>query len=171
LLRPLIRPAAWLLVPTILLFAIACTGDADESSPEPTQTAEATATPTPFATPGGTASIPDPAPLSWQNCGSFECATLMVPLDYASPNGKKIGIAMIRLLARDKEDRIGSLLVNFGGPGGSGVDFLAPWQAGVPGDVKDHFDLVSFDPRGVGQSAPISCSADIAAYLRDQSAE
>src|SRR5262245_19255600 len=63
--------------------------------------------------------------LSWQACdvqstaAGFECATLKVPLDYARPDGEKIGIAMIRLPAKDKAQRIGPLVFNFGGPGGS----------------------------------------------------
>ena len=70
-----------------------------------------------------------PAPavpvLHWTPCGApFECATAQVPLDYAHPRGATIGIALIKLPASDPAHRIGSLFVNPGGPGGSGVDFV-----------------------------------------------
>ncbi len=104
-----------------------------------------------------------PAPavpvLHWAPCGApFECATAQVPLDYAHPRGATIGIALIRLPASDPAHRIGSLFVNPGGPGGSGVDFVrgaatAFWSP----KVRARFDIVGFDPRGVARSAPIRC--------------
>src|SRR5690348_4764407 len=104
-----------------------------------------------------------PAPavpvLHWTPCGApFECATAQVPLDYAHPRGATIGIALIKLPASDPAHRIGSLFVNPGGPGGSGVDFVrgaatAFWSP----EVRARFDIVGFDPRGVARSAPIRC--------------
>jgi len=105
--------------------------------------------------------------LAWQPCGKLECATLQVPLDHAAPNGRKIGIALNRQRAIDPKRRIGSLLVNPGGPGGSGVESLPLILARLSTEVKAQFDIVSFDPRGVGKSAPVRClpSAELDAYF------
>ena len=94
--------------------------------------------------------------LTWKGCGgSFECTTLTVPLDYAKPGGQDIRLAVIRLKASGK--RLGSLLVNPGGPGASGVASAraARVQFGEP--LRETFDIVGFDPRGVGDSAPVRC--------------
>jgi pimeloyl-ACP methyl ester carboxylesterase len=77
-----------------------------------------------------------------------------VPLDYTKPHGQTIGIAVIRKLSSGSHR--GSLIVNPGGPGGSGVDFVAK-DASAFSELTDHYDLVSFDPRGVGQSHPVRC--------------
>jgi pimeloyl-ACP methyl ester carboxylesterase len=90
----------------------------------------------------------------------FDCTYLEVPLDYASPEGKTAKIAMLRQKALDPAARIGSLFTDPGGPGGSGVSFL-PSIAGLigNGEVAQKFDLIGFDPRGVGVSEPtIDCS-------------
>jgi pimeloyl-ACP methyl ester carboxylesterase len=93
--------------------------------------------------------------LSWHACrNGFQCTTLTVPLDYSAPHGQTIGIAVIRKLSSGTH--LGSLIVNPGGPGGSGVDFVAQ-DAGAFSGLTDHYDLVSFDPRGVGQSHPVRC--------------
>jgi len=68
---------------------------------------------------------------------------------------------LIRLPARNQANRIGSLLVNPGGPGGSGIEFLRNWAFAVPSQIKERFDLVSFDPRGVGESSPILCGENV----------
>ncbi|EXU67547.1 peptidase [Streptomyces sp. PRh5] len=107
-----------------------------------------------------------PAPSSSQDAaatkapgGEWECATLHVPLDYRKPHGKTIGIAMIRAKATDRRHRIGSLIFNFGGPGGSGVATL-PALAGSYKQLRTRYDLVSFDPRGVGRSSGVRCLGD-----------
>ncbi|MCA6095244.1 alpha/beta hydrolase [Streptomyces sp. SCA3-4] len=89
----------------------------------------------------------------------WECATLPVPLDHAKPDGEKIDLALIRSKAREKSGRIGSLVFNFGGPGGSGVAGL-PSLADSYEKLQDRYDLVSFDPRGVGESAGVRCQSD-----------
>ncbi|MEV6107699.1 alpha/beta hydrolase [Streptomyces sp. NPDC051940] len=86
----------------------------------------------------------------------WECATLQVPLDHEKPDGEKIGLAMIRTRAADEDKRLGSLLFNFGGPGGSGVDTL-PSAANLFETLRTRYDLVSFDPRGVGASEGVRC--------------
>ena len=103
--------------------------------------------------------------LRWRPCGgSFECTTMRVPLDYANPDGAEVTIAVIRLPARDEAKRIGSLVVNPGGPGGSGVDYVASQADSLPEELRDRFDIVGFDPRGTGQSDPVNCEADMAEY-------
>ena len=111
-----------------------------------------------------TASKPTPSPspsvqaLNWTSCGGgFQCASLTVPLDYANPdNGKTIQLALIRKPALDQANRIGSVLTNPGGPGASGIQYLRQ-AAGSMTNLNRRFDLVGFDPRGVGQSAPVRC--------------
>ncbi|MEW9534506.1 alpha/beta hydrolase [Microbispora sp. NPDC049125] len=102
------------------------------------------------------------AGLSWGPCkeasssAGFECATMPVPLDYAKPEGEKIGIALVRLRATDTGRRIGALVFNFGGPGGSGVSTLLN-AASAFAALGRRYDLVSFDPRGVDRSGGIHC--------------
>jgi len=92
-----------------------------------------------------------PQPSSAQQCGK-----LRVPLDYANPDGDSIEIAVIRVKAADPGRRIGSLVFNFGGPGASGVETMAQ-AAKVFTTLNSRFDLVSFDPRGVGESSGVRC--------------
>ncbi|MCW2912832.1 MAG: peptidase [Actinomycetia bacterium] len=99
---------------------------------------------------------------------NLECAKLAVPLDYAQPGGEKIRIALIRVKATDQPKRIGSLLFNFGGPGVSGVALFAAGAASGYKRLGTRYDLVSFDPRGVGQSDPVNClQRAVNAYLLD----
>ncbi|WP_131732418.1 alpha/beta hydrolase [Actinomadura formosensis] len=96
---------------------------------------------------------------SWKGCGNgFQCATVQVPLDYAKPSGEKVDIHVIRLPAEDKSNRIGSLLTNPGGPGGSGVDFVRQAGRTFGRDLRRRFDIVGFDPRGVAGSDPVRCN-------------
>jgi pimeloyl-ACP methyl ester carboxylesterase len=94
--------------------------------------------------------------LEWTTCAEGECATAQVPMDYANPAGPSIGIALARLRATGGEP-LGSLLANPGGPGVSGVDFLASLSSTVSPDVRLQYDLVAFDPRGVQRSHPVEC--------------
>ncbi|GAA4070532.1 alpha/beta hydrolase [Streptomyces shaanxiensis] len=88
----------------------------------------------------------------------WQCATLKTPLDWAEPEGRTIDLALIRAKATG-DDRIGSLLFNFGGPGSSGVSTL-PWYATNASDLGERYDLVSWDPRGVGASEGVRCRSD-----------
>lgn len=94
--------------------------------------------------------------LDWQACGDLECATLVVPMDYDQPDGDTIEVAVSR--HRASGDRIGSLLINPGGPGSSGIDALS--SIALPrfgSEVVERYDLVGFDPRGVASSTPVTC--------------
>ncbi|MFF0695281.1 alpha/beta hydrolase [Streptomyces tendae] len=87
----------------------------------------------------------------------WQCATLRAPLDWKNPSGESMDLALIRARAAgDPDERIGSLLFNFGGPGGSGVATL-PGLAADYEKLRTRYDLVSFDPRGVGNSAGVRC--------------
>jgi pimeloyl-ACP methyl ester carboxylesterase len=106
--------------------------------------------------------------LDWGRCeatsdapapgGDWQCATLDVPVDWAEPDGERIGLALIRAKARG-ERREGSLLFNFGGPGGSGVSMM-PSYAGTVSSLRERYDLVSWDPRGVAASEGVRCRGD-----------
>lgn len=96
----------------------------------------------------------------WQPCeGEFQCAKVTVPLDYANPGGDTIQLAALRAPSTGK--KTGSLLVNPGGPGASGYDFVKD-AAGThfSAAVRNAYDLVGFDPRGVKRSAPVTCIPD-----------
>jgi pimeloyl-ACP methyl ester carboxylesterase len=112
-----------------------------------------------------TASFPD-APndvstLNWQNCnGNFQCATLKVPIDYSDATLGQFEIAVIRYRDPGQYDRIGSLVINPGGPGVSGIEYARSAQYILSPDVLERYDIVGFDPRGIGASTPIHCLSD-----------
>ncbi|WP_235445372.1 alpha/beta hydrolase [Streptomyces sioyaensis] len=100
--------------------------------------------------------------LDWRSCddgGAAECADVEVPLDYSRPDGKTIRIAVSRIKAGEPSERHGVLLMNPGGPGGSGLTLPATMlkKGVIPDSVRRRFDLIGFDPRGVGRSAPVNC--------------
>jgi pimeloyl-ACP methyl ester carboxylesterase len=118
----------------------------------------------------GTAAQTPVASLEWVPCPAeisggteipgLECTYLQVPLDYDDPAGDQITIGLNRLPARDPEQRIGPLFFNPGGPGGAASSLIAAEAAGFPvfdPAVRDRFDLVGMDPRGVGLSTPVRC--------------
>ncbi|GGQ49859.1 alpha/beta hydrolase [Couchioplanes azureus] len=101
--------------------------------------------------------VPAPAP-AWYNCyGVGQCATVTVPLDYDDPAGPTVEIALLRVKARKPQSRIGSLFVNPGGPGGSGTAMAASSSMFLSDGVLDRFDIVGFDPRGIGFSDTVAC--------------
>ena len=124
-------------------------------------TAPAASPPTPPAT--ATPPTPDLARfyeqrLAWEDCDGFACARLEVPVDYDDPGGETLDLSVVRSPATG-ESR-GSLVVNPGGPGSSGVEYARATGAIVTDAVRDSFDVVGFDPRGVGESAPVECAED-----------
>jgi pimeloyl-ACP methyl ester carboxylesterase len=111
--------------------------------------------PTPSDAQGGGAA-PSPLP----DGGEWQCATMKAPLDWDDPKGDTIGLELIRARSSgDESARIGSLIFNFGGPGGSGVTSLPGFEEQYQ-TLRTRYDLVSFDPRGVGRSAPVICQND-----------
>ncbi|MGW7370126.1 alpha/beta hydrolase [Streptomyces sp. NPDC054841] len=96
--------------------------------------------------------------IDWKPCGTgVQCGRLEVPLDYADPGGRTIELALARRQATDPGERIGSLVYNPGGPGGSGVETVHNPDTYSTARLRSQYDFVSFDPRGVGRSAAISC--------------
>ena len=120
------------------------------------------------AVPARAADAP-PSAIAWRNCDAgFQCGHLTVPRDHADPAGATLDLAVIRAPARRTRERIGSLVFNPGGPGAPGVAFLRSVAGSLPDELRDRFDLVAFDPRGVGLSSPIQCE-DTLDPLFDQS--
>ncbi|MFG2650631.1 alpha/beta hydrolase [Streptomyces sp. NPDC048436] len=112
-----------------------------------------------------------PPSLDWKQCEGKgvdprqQCATVEVPMDYADPKGKQIGIAVSRIPSENPEARRGALLLIPGGPGGSGIDNPSGKGQKLPQAVRDAYDLIGFDPRGLGRSTRADCGfehADLA---------
>ncbi|MDX6329330.1 MAG: hypothetical protein QOI83_1713 [Streptomycetaceae bacterium] len=103
--------------------------------------------------------------LTWRSCldTGFQCATMKVPLDYAHPDSATdLKLAVARKTASGPGGRLGSLLVNPGGPGGSAIDYLryAATASGFPAAVRARYDMAAVDPRGVARSEPVTCLTD-----------
>jgi pimeloyl-ACP methyl ester carboxylesterase len=96
--------------------------------------------------------------VDWQSCEGGECADIWVPLDYDDPDGLAITVKAQRQVATDPSKRRGSLFINPGGPGESGIDYLG--YIGLPDSVRAEYDLIGFDPRGVATSTPLDCLSD-----------
>jgi pimeloyl-ACP methyl ester carboxylesterase len=99
--------------------------------------------------------------LKWLGCyGNYQCSNLLVPINYADLSVGAFSLALLRFQALDPDRRIGSLVVNPGGPGASGVNYAYNAENIVSPEILEHFDIVGFDPRGVGDSAAIKCLND-----------
>lgn len=105
--------------------------------------------------------------VSWSKCGAFDCAKVKAPLDWANPTAGSISLALKRFAARKQDQRLGSLLIDPGGPGASGMDLVDHASTAFGASVRDVYDIVGFDPRGVGTSSAVACGTDkqIDAYL------
>ncbi|MFC3454662.1 alpha/beta hydrolase [Amycolatopsis speibonae] len=119
--------------------------------------------------------------LDWGPCpeaATLQCATLKVPLDYRNPGGKTIDIAVSKLASTKPAKRRGIMLMNPGGPGGPGLTMPEALRAsGAPSSVLDAYDLIGFDPRGIGNSTPVTCDlkpeqlvSNVPPYARDAAA-
>jgi pimeloyl-ACP methyl ester carboxylesterase len=136
-------------------------GDGDVPEPKPVDTAaadpSASSSTSAGAVPEGLEKFYDQS-LSGKDCREgARCTTVEVPLDYRKPDGRTIELSVLEVPARRQEGKVGALLVNPGGPGASGVDYAASATTYFNAPVLDHFDVVGFDPRGVGRSDPIDC--------------
>jgi pimeloyl-ACP methyl ester carboxylesterase len=167
-----------LLTAVVLVLGIAgCGGSrgSDDSDPDLADAPTHSAT----VNPGPSADAPDLSSyytqvIDWQPCAEEdgaegdECGSIIVPVDYAEPDDDYITMPLIKLSATDPEHRIGSLTMNPGGPGGSGYDLVryADDDAGLA-LLRTRFDLVGWDPRGVGRTSAIHCLSDeeMDAYL------
>jgi pimeloyl-ACP methyl ester carboxylesterase len=120
---------------------------------------------------------PEVAKIEWSDCNAqiqpliadqrgsdrnltFECGTTEVPISYDEPRGATLPLFLVRAVLAEQTDRIGSLMINPGGPGGSGADAAIGLALSLPVEVLSRFDIVGFDPRGVGLSTPIECISD-----------
>ncbi|MFD0272558.1 alpha/beta hydrolase [Kitasatospora sp. NPDC127111] len=180
--RPRVLLAA--LATGTMLLASACNDSAKPAQDQAAGTASATAaaptataTPTPTPKPTG---ADDPAlkpfygqQIAWAACpadpvaakakidiSGMQCGKLHVPLDYANPGTDALDLALIKLPAAKPEQRIGSLLVNPGGPGGSGIEMVKYGAKEFDGVLHNRFDVIGFDPRGTGESSPVVCYDD-----------
>ncbi|MFE7466040.1 alpha/beta hydrolase [Streptomyces sp. NPDC057499] len=171
---PALRTAALAAAVTLLLPLTACSKSSDGSGPAGARNSPVAANAAEADDTGGLGSQkltwkPCPAPSAAQGGGkapsplpggtSWECTFMNAPLDYAKPDGDTIRLALIRAAAKDKNRRIGSLLFNFGGPGASGVATLPAFGTDYE-KLRARYDLVSFDPRGVGRSEGVKCEND-----------
>jgi pimeloyl-ACP methyl ester carboxylesterase len=99
--------------------------------------------------------------LDWSECYDyFDCAELRVPIDYDDLSVGTFRLSVLRAGALDQKNRLGSIVVNPGGPGGSGVDYAYNAEYIFSPDVTARYDIVGFDPRGVAESEPIYCFSD-----------
>src|SRR6185369_11783801 len=154
---------------------LAACGSSDDSSSAATTGASTTAAPATTPSSDTTASPDTSAPaagsLAWKACPDagprIECATLTVPIDYDNASGGTIDLALMRLPASNKSERVGSMLVNPGGPGVPGTELILAATGIWPKDIRDRFDIVAWDPRGTGGSAPVDCVADVDRYFAE----
>ena len=99
--------------------------------------------------------------LAWEGCrGGLQCSRLTVPVDYADPGGPTIELEVLRVPADEPSERVGSMVVNPGGPGAPGTSYAEQASQVFRSALTDHFDVVGFDPRGTGASAPVDCLSD-----------
>ncbi|MCM1977053.1 MULTISPECIES: alpha/beta hydrolase [unclassified Streptomyces] len=151
------RLRAAVLTATVLLSSLlaGCGGDDSEDEDLTAQKLDWEDCPAPSQAEGG-GNPPSPLPDGDQ----WQCATMKAPLDWDDPEGDTIDLALIRAESSGRaSERIGSLVFNFGGPGGSGVTTLPAFGEDYAA-LRTRYDLVSFDPRGVGRSAPVECEND-----------
>ncbi len=160
------RPVASIALSVVLAVLLAGCGlladDGTETLPSPTLSPNPVEPPSASETPPG-------ADLdryynqeaSWESCrGDKLCTTIEVPLDYAKPGADSIDLSLLKVPAVGKSQRVGSLLVNPGGPGGSGIDYAAQTAMYFGPELRQVFDIIGFDPRGVGESTPVQCLSD-----------
>lgn len=160
---PVVRPSARLAIVLLAVVATltACTSDDPTPAPIPTSSTPLSAPPADVASYYGQS-------LDWSDCGeTFQCAKLTVPRDWTEPGAGDVQLAVIRLPASKPKARVGSLLINPGGPGVSGVEYARAARTQITAPVRAVYDVVGFDPRGTGDSDPIRClpSAELDAFF------
>jgi len=164
-----------------LALVVAACGDDPTDGPSaattavPSSAAPAT-TAAPSTAPPSTAAPSTTGPgtgtgIDWEPCEpGFECAKVPVPLDWSDPTGEQIELAVIRYPATKPDQRIGSMFVNPGGPGDTGVGSVLDSSSELSESGDGRFDIVSWDPRGTHGSSPMHCfddDAEEAAFWKD----
>ncbi|MCW2767811.1 MAG: tripeptidyl-peptidase Serine peptidase family [Nocardioides sp.] len=146
---------------TLLVALGSGSSDGKASQPQPVTTVSTTPSPGATEPPRADLAAFYSQQLDWTACrDQFECATLTVPIDYKDPGAGSIGLALLKVPAAKPAERLGSLVVNPGGPGAPGTDYAASAATVFGQPLLDHFDIVGFDPRGTGASDPIDCISD-----------
>jgi pimeloyl-ACP methyl ester carboxylesterase len=151
------RTAAGLLATAALLVSACSSGSSTTSATAAAEQAALVALPR--ATPAALTPYYGQKP-AWRGCGvpGFECATIKAPLDYSKPPAGDVRLAVARKKATGPGKRLGSLLVNPGGPGGSAIGYVQAYAGiGYPAEVRARYDMVAVDPRGVARSEPVRC--------------
>ncbi len=170
------------LAATMLVSACTTTTGGQPTPSSPLATSPAAPSPGSSGSAAPTPATPTIGPIRFADCTSlikpeiahhpggarplqFGCGQMQVPLDYRRPDGQRITLTVVRVHYEHQHDRIGSLLVNPGGPGGSALDAAVGSSLSLPIAVLQRFDIVGFDPRGVGDSDPLHC---ISPQLKDK---
>lgn len=161
------RTAYGAAVLAVAMAVAGCSGGGTSSASSAPAGGTAPASPAPVGSGSGSATSgqADPAlarfydqKLNWQDCGQVRCTSLTVPLSYKNPAGPTIKLAVDKVPAKGTSK--GALVVNPGGPGGSGFDYAAAADQIVTPKIRNTYDVVGFDPRGVQRSSPITCMGD-----------
>jgi pimeloyl-ACP methyl ester carboxylesterase len=151
-------------VATALALALSACGSGVQSAQPADDAAVATTQAPTSDTTDSTSDVEAPAPsIDFSPCNGGECGTVTVPLDADDPTGPTIDVAVARVPAADPDQRIGVLLTNPGGPGASGVEFALSQP--FPQEVLDRFDIIGWDPRGVGGTEGLSCGDAVDPFL------
>ena len=173
------KSARALAVAAALALLAGCTStESGQGSTAPSTPPAPSHSSTPTSPATGTPSVPTQPPADFTDCSSrinigalglpaglaaqlsFGCAVIRVPLDYTQPTGRQITLQLLKIHDSADTKPIGSLLVNPGGPGGSGLNLALGIVGQLSNSLLDHFDILGFDPRGVGESSPIECLTD-----------
>jgi pimeloyl-ACP methyl ester carboxylesterase len=159
--EPVLRQAAVAAVCALTLAVVACSTDDQVAVPGPSTDDSVSSTTDGSTTTASTEPEPDVS-LEWESCGGgLECARLEVPVDHDEQRGDSIKLDLVRQPADDLDTRIGSLVVNPGGPGSSAVELVESLGPSLPEAITDRFDIVGFDPRGVGGTRPLDCGSNV----------
>jgi pimeloyl-ACP methyl ester carboxylesterase len=153
-----VQPRRWVATAVLLSAVAGCTGSGTSSPTPPDAAVSAGVDGIDFGDCGDLidlASVQMPADRAEHV--SFACGTLDVPLDHDSSTGERLGIAVVRIQDDRQTDRIGSLVMNPGGPGQQGMQYAPYWASSLPDEILRRFDVVTFDPRGAGASAGFNC--------------
>jgi pimeloyl-ACP methyl ester carboxylesterase len=140
----------------LALTAAACSSNGKVATPDVSSSASPTASTSASTKPTTSLDRFYNQHVDWRGCNDgFQCTTFLVPLNYAKPTGATLKIAAIRLKSSGHHD--GSLFINPGGPGGSAISYVRAARSVIPSAVRKHYDVVGYDPRGVGESSPVRC--------------
>lgn len=151
-------PAVLAVLAVIAVGACGGADDESETTDDPTSEPTTEETPPPDGEAGGLQRYRGQS-IEWSECGNFECGNIEVPIDYDDPNGATLQLELKKAPATSSDPR-GALFINPGGPGGSGTDYVEFLTGEMSDEVRESYDIVGFDPRGVAKSDPLVCLDD-----------